>query len=168
MALGYEQGENQLSFVALDWMVKQAQLSQVRMSVADLVPIPTTNPIIHDQSNSLRIGHPENPEKLHIAREIREGDGTRTEWELLRAEDREVRGAASGTTQRTMGFTAFGPNDQSMTSTDTHEYISYFDRAVSNNPDDTWKGLKGNQTGTVDIAGYMKWLKANGYAFTDR
>jgi hypothetical protein len=165
---GYAAGENQLSFVALDWMVKQAQLAQVKMSIGDLVPIPTTNPIIHDQSNSLRIGHPDNPEKHHVSREIREGDSTRTEWELLRAEDREVRGAASGTTQRTMGFTAFGPKDQSMTNADTHEHISYFDRPVSNDADDTWNGLKGNQTGTVDIAGYMVWLKANGYAFTDQ
>ncbi|MDX9887075.1 RHS repeat-associated core domain-containing protein [Thauera sp.] len=165
---GYEAGENQLSFVALDWMVKQAQLAQVKMSIADLVPIPTTNPLLHDQSNSLRIGHPDNPDKHYISREISEGDSTRTEWELLRAEDREVRGAVSGTTQRTMNFTAFGPKDRSMTNAETHEYISYFNRSVSNNADDTWKDLKGNQTGTVDIAGYMDWLKANGYAFTDR
>ncbi len=165
---GYEQGENQLSFVALNWMVKQARLAGVTVRLSGLDSIPTTNPIIHDQSNSLRIGHPDNPERHHVSREVPEGDITRTEWELLRAEDREVRGAASGTTQRTMGFTAFGAADQSMTNADTHQYISYFDRPVSNDPDDTWNVLTGNQTGTVDIAGYMAWLKANGYSFIDQ
>lgn len=163
---GYAEGENQLSFVALNWMVKQAEFADVKMKPPGLDPIPTTDPIIHDQSNSLRIGHPDNPDKHVISREIREGDTTRTEWELLRAEDREVRGAVSGTTQRTMGFTAL--EDRSMVNADTHGYIRYDGRPVGNDPDETWKALTGNRTGTVDIAGYMGWLKANGYGFPDR
>ncbi|GAB1424928.1 hypothetical protein MASR2M16_21620 [Thauera terpenica] len=131
------------------------------MDVPDLIPIPTANPIIHDQSNGLRIGHPDNPEKHHISREVREGDSIRTEWELLRAEDRAVRGAVSGTTQRTMDFTDFGPEDKSMVNADTHAYITYKNRPLSNNPGHTWNALRGNQTGTVDIVGYMEWLKDN-------
>jgi hypothetical protein len=164
---GYAQGENQLSFVALNWMVKQAELAQVRMNVSDLVPIPNGNPNLHDQSNSLRIGHPDNPERHMISKEIRDADTTGTEWELLRAEDREVRGAVSGTTQRSMGFTAFGPRDRSMVNADTHGYIHYVDRPVANDPDMTWSALTGNRTGTVNIAGYMDWLKDNGYDFPD-
>ena len=167
---GYEakDGENELSFVALNWMVQQASLADVTMNLAGLDSIPTINPIIHDQSNSLRIGHPDNPARHHISREFHEGDITRTEWELLRAEDREVRGAVSGTTQRTMGFTELGPENKSMLNAVTHSYISYFDRPVSNNPNDTWNALTGNQTGKVDIAGYMDWLQRNGYTFPNR
>ena len=101
-----------------------------------------------------------------ISREIREGDTTRTEWEPLRAEDREVRGAVSGATQRTMGFTAL--EDRSMVNADTHNYITYFERPVGNDPDKTWNALTDNRTGTVDIAGYMGWLKDNGYRFPNR
>ena len=152
---------------ALNWMVKQAELARVKMDVPDLIPIPTANPIIHDQSNGLRIGHPNDPENPRmISREVHEGDSTRTEWEPLRAEDREVRGAMSGTTQRTMDFTAFAPDNRSMVNSQTHAYITYFNRPVSSNPNDTWETLRGNQTGTVNIVGYMEWLKDNGYAFT--
>ena len=77
-----------------------------------------------------------------------------------------MRGAVSGTTQRTMGFTAL--EDRSMVNADTHGYIRYDGRPVGNDPDETWKALTGNRTGTVDIAGYMGWLKANGYRFPDR
>lgn len=165
---GYGDGENELSFIALNWMVKQAELADVTMKPSGLEPLPTFNPIIHDQSNSLRVGHPDNPERHMISKEIRDADTTRTEWELLRAEDREVRGAVSGATQRTMGFTAFGPRDRSMVNADTHNYITYFDRPVGNDPDKTWNALTGNQTGTVNIANYMDWLKRNGYGFPDR
>ena len=74
----------------------------------------------------------------------------------------------SGTTQRTMGFTELGPENKSMVNAVTHSYISYFDRPVSNNPNDTWNALTGNQTGKVDIAGYMDWLQRNGYTFPNR
>lgn len=106
---GYAEGENQLSFVALNWMVEQAESAGIEMNIVDLARIPTADPILHDQSNSLRIGHPDNPEKYQISKEIREGDTTHTEWELLSAEDREVRGAVSGTTQRSMGFSTSAP-----------------------------------------------------------
>ena len=162
---GYAKGENQLSFVALNWMVQQASLADVTMDLSSLDSIPTINPIIHDQSNSLRIGHPDNPARHHISREFHEGDITRTEWELLRAEDREVRGAVSGTTQRTMGFTELGPENKSMVNAETHDYIGYLIRPVGNDPDKTWNALTGNQTGRVNIAGYMDWLMDNGYTF---
>jgi len=152
----------------LHWMAEQAVLADVKVKLSGLEPLPTFNPVIHDQSNSLRIGHPDNPDRHVISREIREGDTTRTEWELLRAEDREVRSAVSGATQRSMGFTALGPEDRSMVNADTHNYITYFERPVGNDPGETWNALTDNRTGTVDIAGYMGWLKENGYRIPDR
>lgn len=77
-------------------MAEQAVLADVKVKLSGLEPLPTFNPVIHDQSNSsgsaIRI--------IRTARsqEIREGDTTRTEE--LRAEDREVRSAVSGATQR--------------------------------------------------------------------
>lgn len=55
-----------------------------------------------------------------------------------------------------------------MINADTHGYIGYFDRPVGNDPDETWSALTGNQTGRVDIAGYMDWLEQNGYTLPDR
>jgi len=83
--------------------------------------------------------------------------------EYLRAEDRKVRGAVSGSTQREMGFTDFAPNDRSLTSAQTHAYIDYANRPTTGDPKDTWNSLTLNQTGTVNIQGYMTWLCNNGY-----
>ncbi|THF64561.1 hypothetical protein E6C76_10880 [Pseudothauera nasutitermitis] len=159
---GYDEGENQLSFVALNWMVEQAKKAGVNMDVSRLPSIASiANPILHDQSNALRIGDPRNTPL--VSREVGHGDSAYTEWELLRAEDRRVRGAASGTTQREMGFTDFGPKDRSLTNAETHTFIDYTGRPTTGNPDDTWNAITGNQTGRVDIQEYMRWLCANGY-----
>ena len=158
---GYEEGENQLSFVALNWMVAQAQKAGVTMDASGLDSIPVSNPIIHDQSNTLRIGDPR--ETPTVSREVRQGDMTFIETERLRAEDREVRGSVDGTTQRNMGFTDFGPDDRSLTTGETHDFIAYTERLISGNPSDTWNALTGNQTGRVNIAVYMDWLCQHGY-----
>ncbi|CAH1747316.1 conserved exported protein of unknown function [Thauera humireducens] len=159
---GYEEGENQLSFVALNWMVEQAQKAGVNMRPPDAdSSIPMANPIIHDQSNTLRIGDPRDTPT--VSREVQQGDMTFIETERLRAEDREVRGAVGGTTQRDMGFTDFGPDDRSLTTGETHDFIAYTERPVTGNPSDTWNALTGNRTGLVDIAAYMGWLCQHGY-----
>ena len=159
---GYEEGENQLSFVALNWMVEQAQKAWVNIRPPDAdSSIPMANPIIHDQSNTLRIGDPR--ETPTVSRAVRQGDMTFIETERLRAEDREVRGSVDGTTQRNMGFTDFGPDDRSLTTSETHDFIAYTERPITGNPSDTWNALTGNQTGRVNIAAYMDWLCKHGY-----
>ena len=158
---GYDEGENQLSFVALNWMVEQAKQAGVKMDTSGLISIPVSNPIIHDQSNALRIGDPRKTPP--VQRNVQVGDSTITVEEYLRAEDRKVRGAVSGSTQREMGFTDFAPNDRSLTSAQTHDYIDYANRPTTGDPKDTWNSLTLNQTGTVNIQGHMTWLCNNGY-----
>lgn len=158
---GYNEGENQLSFVALHWIVDQAKSAGVNVDTSGLDSIPSSNPIIHDQSNALHVGDPR--ETPLVPRTVGSGDSVYTEWELLRAEDREVRGAVSGATQREMRFTDFSPEDQGLTSAQTHTYISYIERPVTGDPNDTWDELDGNQTGRVNIAAYMEWLCEHGY-----
>lgn len=158
---GYAEGENQLSFVALNWMVEQAKKAEVNMDTTGLDSIPVSSPILHDQSNALRIGDPR--ETPPVSREVRQGDMTFTETELLHAEDRQVRGAPSGTTQQNMGFTDFGSTDRSLTTAGTHDFIAYTERPVTGNPDDTWNALTGNRTGQVDISKYMEWLCGHDY-----
>ena len=96
-------------------------------------------------------------------------DGT-TYTEYIYAEDREVRGAVSGSTQREMGFTDFGPNNKSLTNPETHQFIDYTQgntpRPDADNPNDGWEKGTGNQTGQVNIQEYLAWLCANGY-FTE-
>lgn len=47
----------------------------------------------------------------------------------------------------------------------SHGFISYQGRANTGNPNETWASLTGNQTGRVDMQGYMSWLRQHGYAF---
>jgi hypothetical protein len=148
--------------VALNWMVEQAKLAGVNMNTSLLDPIPVSNPIIHDQSNALNIGDPRTTPQ--VERKGLYGNPESVDWVSLTAEDRAVHGAVSGATQRTMGFSDYGPNLRSMTTADTYDdLITYFDRDITGNPNDAWKSLTGNQTGVVDIKKYMKWLCANGY-----
>jgi RHS repeat-associated protein len=163
---GYPGGENQLSFVPLSWMTAQAQQAGVNIG-NPRDSIPANNPIIHDQSNALRVGDPlANGGRFAV----RNGRSTTT----YTVEDRRVNGAASGTTGRGLGFTDFAPNDRSMTHGDSQRYISYLPRNLQgqDNSAATWasngpRQINGgtNQTGTVDINGYMAWLRANGYCF---
>ena len=77
------------------------------------------------------------------------------------AEDREVRYLnGTKTTQREMTGTG-------MTFADTEKYITYTER--SDLPKIQFLGHMAyttNQTGTVDMQGYLKWLNDNGYGLT--
>jgi len=167
---GYPAGENQLSFVALSWMVAQARSAGINMNLSGLDHIPTTNPIIHDQSNALRVGRPTDAQGNARQFTVRGLLGRDTHT----VEDRAVQGATSGRRQREMGFTAFGPNNRSMTHADTMGFITYLPRDLEGqrNNAQTWE-TRGprqsnggtNQTGHADIAGYMQWLRQNGYCF---
>jgi RHS repeat-associated protein len=168
---GYAGGENQLSFVALSWMVAQARSAGLQMRAPDAdSAIPTANPIIHDQSNALRVGSPVDNQGNAQRFVVRDGRALNT----YTVEDRQVSGAASGSQQRNMGFTNYGPNNRSMTFADTQRFISYLDRNLNgaDNSAQTWidrgpRQINGgtNQTGTVNIAEYMRWLRSNGYCF---
>ncbi|MFZ5530238.1 MAG: RHS repeat-associated core domain-containing protein, partial [Pseudomonadota bacterium] len=147
---GYPDGENQLSLVALNWMVAQARAAGVAMRGAD--PLPIANPVLHDKSNAIRMGDPRRTDVY-----LRQGRTITP----VRAEDREVRGTAGGRTQRAMQF-----GNNSMINADTHQFISYAARDVNApvgsplNP----RSL-GERTGTVDITGYLRWLREHGYGF---
>jgi hypothetical protein len=170
---GYGANENGLSFVALNWMVGQAQIAGVTMRQPPAIPM--NNPVVHDQSNMIRFG---DPRTAPATFEVRGGllGGSR----VYRPEDRVVQGAPSGTTQRTMGFgPAEAGGNRSMTNADTHEFITYQNRRPANiaqntRPTNDIPGLQGvpgtlgpsNVTGTVDIQSYMSWLRSNGYVFT--
>jgi hypothetical protein len=98
-----------------------------------------------------------------------------------RPEDRQVNRAApgSGTTQRDMVLSPTQPNgDRSMVNADTHRYINYTlidgqqrdpERYRNTIPTstDTHAGVRAlvNRTGTVDMPGYMGWLRQHGYVF---
>jgi RHS repeat-associated protein len=144
---GYADG--QLSIVALNWMIQQARNAKVEMR--PMFAMPTRNPTIHDKSNAIQAGNPNNRFSLRTGRSI----------STYGAEDRAVRRSGSGSTQRTMGFA-----DGSMTNADTHEFIEYRQRdsmAPSNSP---LNPLNFDQvTGTVDINGYRAWLQSHGYRF---
>lgn len=146
--------DNSLSRVALSWMVAQARAAGVTMISPPQID-ESRNSALHDQSNALRIGDPRNSPVVTV--EVMLGDETYTTTERLVAEDRQVRGAVSGATQRTMGF-----NNNSMTSADTHPFITYNPRTVG-----SYAGMTSNITGTVDMVGYMAWLRGAGYCFAD-
>ena len=159
---GYGATDNGLSSVALSWMVAQAQVAGVAMN-DPLVAIDMNNPVIHDQSNALRWGNPIGAPSVQI--------GTLATRDTITPEDRQVNGAASGTTQRTMQF---GPplagGDRSMVNADTHTFINYnardpvTGRRVNTNDLPEIAALR-NRTGTVDMAAYMSWLRGHGYVF---
>jgi uncharacterized protein (DUF2235 family) len=122
---GFGADENQLSQVALAWMVNQATAAGLTMgSPPDSI---IANPVLHDKSDSILTGAP-----------------------APGAEDRTVRYRdGSTTTQRQMVLS------QGMSFADTQQYINYL---PVNDP-----RRRQFVTGTVDMAGYLQWLNANGY-----
>jgi hypothetical protein len=151
---GYPDDEQGLSLVALNWMVQQAKNAGVTMKAVD--PIPMNDVVLHDQSNVIRVGDP----RILAPKEVTHGDMSWTDYVF--AEDREVRGATSGTSQRTMGFDNGG-----MVHADTLSYITWLPREVEQLGKGTALDPRklGNVTGTVDMQGYLEWLRdpSNGY-----
>ncbi len=154
---GYLEGENQLSFVALNWMVKQAEILNIKFKpptsmAADKVAL-------HDQSNAIRLGNPSIAAWPSCLGFIPCGLP-------VVAEDREVKGAFSGKTQRAMGF-----NNNSLTHAEAmkSKLIQYRDRDVfskdiENKLHDPMNPYGFNLvTGHVDMDKYLDWLRKNGY-----
>jgi RHS repeat-associated protein len=155
---GYGQNDSGLATVALSWMVQQAKLAGVN-SLKSIDPIDMNNPIVHDQSNAMQHG------SADIA--LRQG---------FNVEDRQVVGAFSGSSARSMGFN-FGqgtPTNRSLTNAEIEKqkFINYvardgggidfrsrFDKRVA-----PIEALK-NRTGNVNMTEYMKWLRDHGYQF---
>ena len=152
-------GDNELSKVALAWMLEQATTAGVKM---DESPITIgTTAVLHDKSNNIQTGQPKDTCALCTG-----------------GEDRKVNGAVSGTTQRTMGL---GSGSNSMTYADTNQFITYQDRSTLTRYTDAdiWRPdvpsgipgvtanmvdkIKADVTGTVNVDGYVAWLKLNGH-----
>lgn len=149
--LAFERNGQQ-QVVALNWMVRQATDAGVNMNTSRLAPLPTGNLVLHDPSNAMNLGDPRRPALL----------GSRAPFSIVTAEDREVRGAVRGTTQRTMAF-----DDNSMSNADTHTFIAYRPRDVNQLGSKTAAdpATMGNVTGTVDMTSYLDWLRKHGYVF---
>jgi RHS repeat-associated protein len=143
--------DNELSKVPLAWMIEQATKAGVKM---DESPISiTASAVLHDKSNNIQTGKPDETCALCTG-----------------GEDRSVNGAVSGDKQRSMSFS---PVIASMTYADTGQFITYLDRASLERytTKDVDKGsprsflgqLKTDATGTINIDAYVAWLKLNGY-----
>jgi RHS repeat-associated protein len=153
---------NGLSTVALSWMVAQAQLAGVSMNSAD-IRIDMNNPVIHDQSNALRVGNP-------LTTSTFQAPGALFGTNTYTVEDREVHGGLGTGTERGQTFGPAGPDgSSSMTNADTHQFINYTPRDTAG---DTRKTNNipeiqdlHNQTGAVDMTSYINWLRLHGYTF---
>jgi RHS repeat-associated protein len=138
---GFEEGKNDLARVALTWMVEQAKLSGLQMNDPREDIIAT--PIIHDKSDN------------QYARDVGERPAG---WD----EDREVRYMnGQTTTQKRMTGTV-------MTHEDTLRFIEFNAGGQTQYNIDT--GMveyapkpADASVGTVDMAGYLDWLRRNGY-----
>lgn len=135
--------DSSLSSVALSWMVQQAALAGVNTRQAPAIA--TGNSVLHDKSNAIVVGNPNNRV---------------TGSPPLGIEDREVNGGLGGGTERTQTF-----NNTSLTNAGTHQFINYTPRDVRQ------RGQGGaldpqtliDRTGTVNMAQYVSWLRSNGY-----
>ncbi len=158
---GYAAGEDQLSLVALNWMVRQAQDAGVKMNVDRVSPLPSGNPVLHDPSKNIVYGDPNKWQSTYPSTPNPDPNAPPVPY-LGAPEDRQVVGAVSGSKQRTMGF-----GNSSMTNADTHQFISYAPRSME---ELNWGGPKdartmGSNTGTVDVEAYLQWLRQHGYCF---
>jgi hypothetical protein len=147
--------DNELSKVALAWMLEQATKAGVKMAESPITI--TASAVLHDKSNNIQSGKPKE-----------------TCTVCTGGEDRTVNRAASGDKQRNMGF---GSGTNSMTYADTQDatanFITYRDRSTleryttadvdAGTPRSLIDQIKTNVTGTVNIDGYVAWLKLNGY-----
>ncbi len=190
---GYADG-GVLSDVALAWMLRQAVNAGVQMDESFNIDMQGTA-VLHDQANTMRFGNP-NTAPSEIVIKIPTGN-TNTypdvEYETYKfpVEDREVRGAVGGSTQRTQSFSNANETGgaTSMVNADTYRFIHYDDRGKdkdgiptpqSNMPSNKIPELQDrapsknkpctpstpgscNRTGTVDLPSYIRWLLDNGY-----
>ena len=130
------------------------------------ISVGTNDPVVHDQSNALRVGDPRTVQQFRV-------QGTLFGTNQYPVEDRVVSGGLGGGTQRTQ---TFGPaeagGNRSLTNADidTERFITYTPRNFQANDTrrttdiDEVRRLN-NETGTVNMQAYMSWLRGHGYAF---
>jgi RHS repeat-associated protein len=130
--------ENDLSLVALAWMVEQAQLAGVTMDKEPIEVIP--NPVLHDKSDHIQTSQP-------------------VKTFLYQTDDREVRYLDGRTTTQRMMVV------DGMSYADTTEYIRFTDRNQLPRSDrpDRETDITTNITGTVNLPGYLEWLHCHRY-----
>jgi RHS repeat-associated protein len=149
---GYPDDEQGLSLVALNWMVKEARRAGLTIKTID--PIPDHDVVLHDQSNAIQAGDPQNV----VPRTVRSGDLVETEHVF--PEDREVNGATAGSVQRDMRF-----DNGSMTHAATRGFITWLPRDIAQQG--TGSALDprtlGDVTATVNMQAYLQWLCAHNY-----
>ncbi|MHB0916491.1 MAG: RHS repeat-associated core domain-containing protein [Thiobacillus sp.] len=161
---GFGPNENQLAQVALAWMVDQADAAGVNMKNDPKLNTIIANPVIHDKSDAIRFGSPKAGSPIvNDNTWDNDYDIPTTSIPGSGAEDREVRyrddngNITTKTIQREMTGTG-------MTFGHTEQFITYTER--SDLPKNAF-GYTTNQTGTVDMQGYLKWLNDNGYGLTN-
>lgn len=134
---GYAPGQDQLAQVALAWMVEQARDAGVEMGDSQALRVIISNPIVHDKSDNQYAGDKVKPSTANEDRQVRYMNGT-------------------STTQKKMVGTG-------MTYADTLPFIK-FNPAAVNNPGASLSSKPADfSSGTVNMAGYLQWLRKNGY-----
>jgi RHS repeat-associated protein len=142
---GFE--DNQLSKVALAWMIDQAEQARVKMKPKTFAIV--ANPVLHDKSDAIRFGSPKPGSQL-VDEEPWNESYTLPEGYIPGggAEDRQVRYRdGRKTVQRQMTGTG-------MTFADAEQFITY----------DSARLRSDSITGTVNMDGYRAWLLLNGYS----
>jgi RHS repeat-associated protein len=156
---GYPGGENQLSLVALNWMVAQARQAQVNIRSAP--PINMNNPVIHDQSTAIHLGDPRNqamiPGQMPNTIAFRRAEDRWVNYPCIQASVGATCVQQLTTTQRNMTF-----NNRSLTNAQTHTCIDYTERNIyarQGSPQ-----LR-QTTGQVHMRCYTELLRNHGYQF---
>lgn len=151
---GYEAGQTQLSRVALDWMLTQAENAGVKMEQDRDFKTIKANPILHDKSENQLMFDPLTDETYFPTtqrnkedRDVRYMDGRTTK-------QMEMRGAV-------------------MTHADTEAFISYYkaqfkiveveSESMGNYSTRVIDARKDHAVGTIDAKAYVAWLNRNGY-----
>lgn len=135
---GFENQDQGLPLVALNWMVEQARTAGIPMlPITDNMVI--TNPVIHDKSDN---------------QYCLSGPGCSGP----RGEDRAVRYAGGATTTQREMIMASG-----IQHADTLRYISYLPPGWNADGTLTREPRPDYTTGSVNMRGYLEWLRANGY-----
>ena len=131
-------------------MVEQAAAAGVKMNDSPIT-IPASA-VLHDKSNNIQTGQPVETCALCTG-----------------GEDRQVNGAVSGSTQRTMGFGTGSGMTYANTQDPANQFITYQDRStLARYPDGTFKDkINTDITGTVNMDSYVAWLKLNGYSLNN-
>ena len=146
---GFGEGENQLSVVALAWMVEQAVLAGVQMDERPLTI--SAAPVLHDKSNNIQTMLP-GQQSWQEDRSVHYLDGTTT-------------------TQRAMAGTGMTYSDTVSIDRAAGKpaFINYTPREQlpHSTVPEREADITTSQTGTVNMQQYLAWLQTNGYGLSN-